>query len=454
MATLSAKKQLLEKLKSRKLRLKRTLREQDVSLPAIGTRLSIAQEDFWNRRQLQQSSLHNQYVILYIEGSLNVKLLKAAVQFTQAQHEILRTYYKVTANGLEPRRADADIFTYESIDESDRSKAETAAEERCRELAEVPFNLTQPPLCRVTLVRATDTSHFLLLLVDHFIFDGLSMGLFLETVESYYNTSGNDPIRSPMLNYGDLAQKQRQRAQGGHFDSELRYWREQLRPPIPITKIPGVSETQSQEPLGSYRCEWSNEIHERVDRLTKSTSFTRYRVFLSAVAMSIHDLTGCEDLVLASNSSGRSEPDSHRVIGLFRNQLMLRIPFPPDMASGEHLKHISEISKQALQYQNIPFAVVANDFAETHNKPFPFPNLAVIEQQFPNQILSLRGSKATLASIEYGFGNAADLVFVLANRPGSFEAYIFYNTSRFQVSAVRSLDADLQQQIARLGHKN
>ena len=66
--------------------------------------------------------------------------------------------------------------------------------------ARQPFNLTQGPLLRATLIHTTPTSHVLALSLHHTICDGWSLGILVRELSTLYNAAlTNAPTPLPDL---------------------------------------------------------------------------------------------------------------------------------------------------------------------------------------------------------------------------------------------------------------
>ena len=94
-----------------------------------------------------------------------------------------------------------------------------------------PFDLTQGPLLRATLVRLTDVEHVLLLTMHHIVSDGWSHGVFWRELAMLYEafTTGQpSPLPALPIQYADFAHWQQQWLQGEVLDTQLTYWKQQL----------------------------------------------------------------------------------------------------------------------------------------------------------------------------------------------------------------------------------
>ena len=130
---------------------------------------------------------------LLIDGDLDAPRLRAAFQSLVDRHAALRAGFAVRAE-REPVQVIAahapvpwTAFDLRSLDAGQRGA-------RARELLAADraarFDVTRPPLIRVTLLRLTEQRHLLLLTGHHLVWDGWSMTRALGDVLTHYDAHG------------------------------------------------------------------------------------------------------------------------------------------------------------------------------------------------------------------------------------------------------------------------
>ncbi|NQD57895.1 AMP-binding protein, partial [Pseudomonas sp. CM25] len=140
---------------------------------------SLAQNRLWLLWQLQpQSAAYNIPAGLRLRGELDQSALEAAFQALVARHESLRTVFSED-NGQALQR----ILAHQPLDvqrlDLQGLGGEAVAARREAE-ARLPFDLTQGPLLRVTLVRLGDEDHQLWVTLHHIVADGWSLNILLD----------------------------------------------------------------------------------------------------------------------------------------------------------------------------------------------------------------------------------------------------------------------------------
>ncbi|NEE60370.1 Non-ribosomal peptide synthetase module, partial [Streptomyces sp. SID8455] len=128
-----------------------------------------------------------------LEGPLTPAVLRKAFDAALARHTALRVSFRLLASGRSVQVVHEGLrVPWREIDLSGHGE-----DERRRRLAELVdedrvtrFDLTAPPLMRVTLVRLGTDDHALLTTYHHALLDGWSLPLFFRDVFSLYARGG------------------------------------------------------------------------------------------------------------------------------------------------------------------------------------------------------------------------------------------------------------------------
>ncbi|HIP97138.1 MAG TPA: non-ribosomal peptide synthetase, partial [Anaerolineae bacterium] len=151
--------------------------------------VSFAQQRLWFLDQFEPGSpFYNIPSAVRLTGKLDVVALERTLNEIVRRHESLRTTF-ATING-DPVQVISPSLTLPLpvIDLRDLPQAEREAEALRLATGEAmrPFNLTQGPLLRGTLLRLDEEEHIVLLTMHHIISDGWSMGVFIGELTTIY----------------------------------------------------------------------------------------------------------------------------------------------------------------------------------------------------------------------------------------------------------------------------
>src|SRR5215217_5578771 len=195
---------------------------------------SFAQQRLWFLSRLEpDSAAYNVPSALRLRGPLNEAALRATFNAILARHEVLRgSFALVESEPVQVIAPRVDV-ALPVVDLTGWPAAAREAEvtRRLRAEAQAPFDLTQAPLLRVSLVRLAPEEHVLLLTLHHIVSDGWSMGILLREIGAMYQaTVAGRAVALPALpiQYADFARWQRGWLQGAVLDEQVGYWRGQL----------------------------------------------------------------------------------------------------------------------------------------------------------------------------------------------------------------------------------
>ncbi|GER91685.1 hypothetical protein KDW_58470 [Dictyobacter vulcani] len=216
--------------------------------------LSFAQQRLWFIDQMEPANAaYNIPLALRLSGDLNAEALVRSLQEIVNRHEILRTSFVVQDEQPVQIIHSADTFQVRQLNISElvASARDTLIKQLALEDAQRPFDLTEAPLMRATLVRCSDPrlqstasessgsealdeqeSEFVLLLtMHHIVSDGWSMGVLLRELSVLYHAYSHgkpSPLSNLAIQYADVALWERSWLHGDLMDYHLNYWKQQL----------------------------------------------------------------------------------------------------------------------------------------------------------------------------------------------------------------------------------
>ena len=324
---------------------------------------SFGQQRLWFLNELDPES-GPAYAVqgaIRIGGELDPELLERAFGAVVARHEALRTGFEAQDGEAVQVVAPMAALEVPVLDLSG-----LAAEERERELRRLaqrevrrPFDLRQPPLLRVTLVRLDEREHVLLVTLHHIVSDGWSGGVFVRELAAHYEAFVAD--REPELpelgvQYADYAVWQRDRLQGPELEKQLEYWRRRLEG-VPVLQLP----TDRPRPkLQSFRgamrtAELPEQLVSRLEELARAENATLYMTLLAGFELLLARSSGQTDLTVGTPIAGRVRPELEPLIGFFANTLVLRADLSGDPTFRELVRRARETCLDAYAHQDVPF---------------------------------------------------------------------------------------------------
>jgi amino acid adenylation domain-containing protein len=411
--------------------------------------LSFAQERLWFLDQFETNS--SVYIIaeaFRLTGHLNAAALERALNALVARHEGLRTTF--VAESAQPVQVIHPVLylTLPVVDLSDLAPTERAAEvaTRIAEEGRRPFDLSQGPLLRATLLRLSESEHVLLFTMHHIITDGWSMSILYQEWGTLYAVEVAH--RSPSLpglpiQYADYAAWQRAWLQGSVLEEQLAYWRQHLAGPLPILQLPtdrprpaaqtfnGAALTRTLRPA----------LRDALVALSEREEVTPFMTLFAAFVVLLARSSGQNDVVVGSPIANRRRAEIEGLIGFFVNTLALRVDLRGNPSVRELLGRVRETCLGAYAHQDLPFEKLVEELRpERDPSRAPIFQTLFVLQNAQSVALDLAG--LTVQTLDPGREVVGfDLEVYLWDEPDGLRTEINYNTDLFdQATIVRLLD--------------
>ena len=280
---------------------------------------------FFHTIGTDEPSLYFEQSCFEINGFLDVDTFAGAWQYLVDRHAVLRTsfHWEETFKPVQVVHASA-TCRFEVRDWSgtpgpdiERDLAEFLRNDRSR-----PFDLTDPPLLRVSLIQISAQRQFLVVSFHHLLLDGWSAQILYAELDRAYQAlrHGRRPELGPTRSYVDFIAWQ----QGQDSGSAEQFWKQELAEFSEPTPLPGL------RPNGGSWCEetrrLSQDLTDALSALARAHRLTVNTLIHGAYAVVLSRYAGHEDIVFGSVVSGRPPDldDVENMVGLFINTVPVR----------------------------------------------------------------------------------------------------------------------------------
>jgi amino acid adenylation domain-containing protein len=327
--------------------------------------LSSAQKRLYFLQQMNGTgTAYNMPLGLTLEKDVEKVKLESAIKKLIRRHESLRTSFEMV-NGEAVQRIHDEV---EFKIEYDQSLVNSKCFEGTRGLAPLseeshlssefirPFDLSQAPLLRSSMIKLPDGSHTWLVDMHHIISDGTSHMILTGDFVALYNREELEPLR---LQYKDFSAWQNQLVASGNIKSQEDYWLELDCDAAEIPRLNLPIDYKRPE-IFTFVGDHYGFMLEREDAvkfkaLCSGSKGTLYMNILAALNTLFYKYTGQEDIIIGSGIAGRPHADLQPIIGMFVNSLAMRNYPNGEKTYEAFLKEVIAHSINAFENQNVQF---------------------------------------------------------------------------------------------------
>ncbi|NEO50211.1 MAG: AMP-binding protein, partial [Moorea sp. SIO4A3] len=334
--------------------------------------LSYPQEWMWYWHPL------NGMFSFTVDGILNLAVLEQSLNEIIRRHESLRTSFpSVDGKPIQVISTVAKINL--SVVELPSSPEQiTQLEQLAITEAEKPFDLAQGPPLRVTIVQLSPETHVVMLVMDHIIYDGWSIGRLISELSTLYEaySQGNpSPLSELPIQYADYVYWEREKT-AEVLEKHLSYWRQKLAGTSsisPLLKDRRRPELQSFNSLGEVETfEINQNLRQKLEQLGQESGTTFFTTMLSAIFVLLYRYSGESDLIVGAINANRNRVEIEPLIGMFANILAIRSQCSDDSSFTELLTQVKQTTEEAYKHQDLQFKKLLEElFPERHFRENP-----------------------------------------------------------------------------------
>jgi amino acid adenylation domain-containing protein/FkbH-like protein len=320
--------------------------------------LSHSQKRFWILSHFSDGSeAYNNSNTFIIKGKLNFEAFQKAFESVIDRHEILRTkFVEKDSNVYQKIVSTKEIdFEINRIDLSQMENPDTYIKDWVKNDSKQPFDLSNGPLLRATLFETGKEVYAFAINLHHIISDGWSKRIFTKEVFAFYNMYDKhieNSLQTLPIQYRDYAAWHK-----SIMEEQGEYWRYLYEDNIPVLNFP--TDFPRPKVLSFFGAMLHFQLPESLTNGLKKKAI-EYNMSLNNLMVSLYGLlvarmSGQEDVVIGSLSSGRSHLDLENLIGVFINFLPIRLKPKGNLKLGEYLSATQGNMIQAYNHQDYPF---------------------------------------------------------------------------------------------------
>lgn len=289
-------------------------------------------------------------------GPLDIGHLQRSIEALIHRHESLRARL-IVLDGTAQQHIDAPAeYRLNLVDLSNHSEGHTEVKVLVQEFLDQQIDLMTGPLFEAKLWKLSDREHVLVLLIDHFVCDGVSNGILTREMWTLYDQSVRGQSFSlPALavQFADYA-VWHQQTHAAWMQGHESYWRERLKGvqplEVPLDMPPEGANNSSGAttyvPFGDTLSAALRDVARRERTLLSL-------VVLAAYVIVISNWCRRDDLLVEFVSHGRHRrPELQNVVGYLSNLIYFRIALSDHDTFRSLLTRIQLEFSSAFQHQD------------------------------------------------------------------------------------------------------
>ncbi|MCY7785574.1 non-ribosomal peptide synthetase [Bacillus inaquosorum] len=412
--------------------------------------LSEVQKGLWTLQKMspEKSAYHVPLCFRFSSG-LHLKTLQEAFGLVLKQHPILKHVIQEKDGVPFLKNEPALSLEIQTEDISGMKKSDIPA--FLRKKVKEPYVKENSPLVRVMSFSRSDQEHFLLIVIHHMIFDGVSSVTFIRSLFDSYKLllEGQQPeiSVSPAI-YHDFAAWEQNMLAGKDGTKHRSYWQKQLSGTLPNLQLPKVSTSSADSEFeeDTYTRQLSSGFMNRVRAFAKEQSVNVSTVFLSCYMMLLGRYTGQKEQIVGVPAMVRPEERFDASIGHFLNMLPIRSELNPADTFSDFISKLQFTMLDGLDHAAYPFPKMVRDLNVPHSQTgSPVFQTAFFYQNFlqSGSYQSLLNRYADFFSVDFveriHQEGEYELVFELWETEEKMELNIKYDTTLFDAASISAM---------------
>lgn len=320
-------------------------------------RLSKAQGRIYYESALHKDSLaFNIPTAWKVQETFDMVTAQKAFEELLSRHEALRTRF--ISEGEEIFQIIDDQVSFQIEQVVSKSTEELDLKEYLK-----PFDLMKAPLIRCVIISQED-GDILLMDMHHIICDGVSVvNLLTDLLKIYY---GDEPAKLP-LQFKDYSEWENEFRNSENYKIFQEFWNKSFKKELPKLNLPTKSNLAINRPaMGGNqffqidRAELTTQIE-----MLKEKEVSSFAAFFAVQLLFLSHLTGQEDLVVGTNSSGRIHEEFLQVVGMFTKTLPIRYELNTDLDFLSFAKDLNRYLDEAIGNQLYDLVDIIGDINKT-----------------------------------------------------------------------------------------
>ena len=416
--------------------------------------LSCAQLQMWLMDRMTPGNPAYVLPVAYrLKGDLDPRALEDSFNRIIERHEVLRTTFAVVDDEplqvIHPKcRIRIRVVQLDQVPAAER---EIRLHDLVAREARSPFDLSRLPLVRVVLFKLDEAEHVLLVTFHHTVADGVSVGLMLDELDTFYRGltgAGRPHLPDLPRQYADYASWQRHALVTESHVEQIAFWRQRLSGRLPVLELPcDLIRPAVQSFKGSnVFFEIPSTSIQSLAALGAREGCTLFMTLLAAFQILLQRYSGAEDILIGTPVSVRTPADVRPLIGNFLNMVALRCDLTGNPTFVQVLRRTRRTTLRAFSRADLPFERVVESLTFERD-PARNPIFQVMFDVLP----AVRSHVGDLdvSSFRFDLGTAQfDLSLHVSEESGRHTCQLEYCADLFNAGTIQRMSANFVQLLS------
>ena len=285
-------------------------------------------------------------------------------------------------------------------------------------------------------------NYVLLVLLHHIIFDGWSLGIFMEKIQEIYSglQKSKAYILKDEIQNVDFAEWQHCIE---NKDEQFDYWKENLIPFAPVLNLPTKSRRPKTLSTAGLRY-WFNidtSLKEKLQLFANKNHVTLFSVLLGAYKVLLAKHTKQSDIVVGTPYANRKNLQQESLIGYYTNMVSIRTTIEKNVSFNNLIKIINNNAVKAFSNSDISFGELVRkiNFPSSHERTPIYQAMFIMQNWHPDN----KNSSLQISQKELGVDTAkTDITLNAEETHDGMEFWLEYKTELFAEKLIIELKED------------
>ncbi|WP_414542081.1 amino acid adenylation domain-containing protein [Nostoc sp. CCY0012] len=307
------------------------------------------------------------------------------------------------------------------------------------------FDLTQPCLMRLNLIRCNDDFYYFVWSKHHLILDGWSTALVLKQVVENYQSicQGKDLLLVLESSFGDYIGWLQQQ----DLNKAKEFWQQSLQgftAPTPLINLNSGNSSNQPEKYNQQVIKLSQTTTAALQSLARQNQLTLNTIVQGAYALLLSRYSRETDVVYGVTVSGRPADlvNAESMVGMFINTLPVRVKIDAEESLLSWLRKLQSLLAEIRQYEYSPLVEVQGWSEIPRGLPL-FESILVFENYPVDRILTEWQGNLEIQSIS-AVDNTNYPLTISVIPAKKLEIVIDYQSDRFDFATIHRMLGHLQ----------